>query len=127
MTTVNVFVSGAAILGRDLRSRFRTCKLAFRISIKFSPLTKDLSCFVLMQFEKTDNHIWEIFRFSVTFFYEKIENGVAQKLVTSIYYYSFKPSEHIIPREIRKLKSKYKIWYDHQSVQYAELGVGPIF
>jgi len=30
----------------------------------------------------------------------------------------FKPSVHIIPREIlKKLKSKYKIGYDHQSVQ----------
>jgi len=28
----------------------------------------------------------------------------------------FKPSVHIIPREIKKLKSKYKIGYDHQSV-----------
>jgi len=29
----------------------------------------------------------------------------------------FKLSVHIIPREIKKLKSKYKIGYDHQSVQ----------
>jgi len=36
------------------------------------------------------------------------------------YYYYFKPSVHIILREVKKLKSKYKIGYNHQSVQSSQ-------